>query len=280
MLEVYFESDKEVAAFRNQLNPYRKKIRVHQQANTRWGNKLCLEGDLAGIDLINVISSAMANVFIEEHLSDIIIRKITNNYYFSDPDEINRIYDFSMWILFDSDSDNQFLREQVDTTKLLQYIFFLHLKEHTSIHFSAILHFRLAHFLDFIQECVGKAIEEFKREEDHQTFIDMLRHYIEKKDPCVDLIHIEQGENFIFYNEKGEVISKDMLRFWMYQAPLYALGLHENEFNLSPLIAMSPARIKVYGDNPADPKIMTITNIFQERVEFERKGVSILSRLD
>lgn len=66
----------------------------------------------------------MANVFIEEHLSDIIIRKITNNYYFSDPDEINRIYDFSMWILFDSDSDNQFLREQVDTTKLLQYIFF------------------------------------------------------------------------------------------------------------------------------------------------------------
>lgn len=277
---MYFESDKEVAAFRNQLNPYRKQIRVHQQANARWGNKLILEGDLERIELINVISSVMANVFIEGHLSDIIIRKITNDYYFSDPDEINRIYDFSMWILFETDSDNQYLREHVDTAKLLQHIFFLYLKEHASIHYSAILHFRLGHFLDFIQECVGKAIEEFKREEDHQAFIDMLRHYIENKKPHVDLVHIEQGEDFIFYNEKGEMISKDMLRIWMYQAPLYALGLHENEFNLSPLIAMSPARIKVYGDDPADPKTMTVINIFQERVEFESKGVSILSNLD
>lgn len=277
MLELYFESDKEVTVFRNQLTPYRKQIRVHQQTNA-WGSRLRLEGDLAEREFIHVISSVMADVFIEEHLSDIIIGKITDNYYFSDPDEINRIYDFSMWILFETDSDNQYLREHMNTTKLLQDIFFRHLKEHKSIHFSAILHFRLASFLEFLHECVGKAIEEFKREEDHQAFIDMLRHYIEKKDPCVDVIHIEQGENFIFYNEKGEMISKDMLRMWMFQAPLYALGLHENEFNLSPLIAMSPAKIKVYGNNPDDPKIMTITNIFQERVEFETKGTSILSR--
>jgi len=277
LLELYFESNKEVTAFRNQLTPYRKQIRVHQQTNA-WSSRLRLEGDLAEKEFIHVISSVMAEVFIEEHLSDIIIGKITDNYYFSDPDEINRIYDFSMWILFETDSDNQYLREHVNTTKLLQDIFFRHLKEHKSIHFSAILHFRLASFLEFVHECVGKAIEEFKREEDHQAFIDMLRHYIEKKDPCVDLIYIEQGENFIFYNDKGEVISKDKLRMWMFQAPLYALGLHENEFNLSPLIAMSPAKIKVYGDDPDDPKIMTITNIFQERVEFETEGTSILSR--
>lgn len=277
MLELYFESNKEVTAFRNQLTPYRKQIRVHQQTNA-WSSRLRLEGDLAEKEFIHVISSVMAEVFIEEHLSDIIIGKITDNYYFSDPDEINRIYDFSMWILFETDSDNQYLREHVNTTKLLQDIFFRHLKEHKSIHFSAILHFRLASFLEFVHECVGKAIEEFKREEDHQAFIDMLRHYIEKKDPCVDLIYIEQGENFIFYNDKGEVISKDKLRMWMFQAPLYALGLHENEFNLSPLIAMSPAKIKVYGNDPDDPKIMTITNIFQERVEFETEGTSILSR--
>ncbi|WP_227994825.1 putative sporulation protein YtxC [Oceanobacillus sp. CFH 90083] len=277
---MYFESDKEVSVFRNQLSPYRKQIRVHQQANAMWGNRLRLEGDAAELELIDIISSVMADVFIEVHLSDIIIRGITDKYYFSDPDEINRIYDFTMWILFETDSDNQYLRDHVDTRKLLQHIFFLHVKEHRSIHFSAILHFRLSHFLDFVHECIGKAIEEFKREEDHQTFMDMLRHYIENKEHCVDLVHIEQGENFTFYNEKGEVISKDMLRFWMYQAPLYALGLHENEFNLSPLIAMSPARIKVYGNDLADPKTMTIINIFQERVQFERKGISILSNLD
>ncbi len=278
MLEVYFESDKEVTAFRNQLNPYRKQIRVHQQTDAKWGSRLRLEGDIARAELIHLISTVMANVFIEEHLSDVIIHKITDGFYFSDPDEINRIYDFTMWILFETDADNQYLREHVDTANLLQHIFFLQLKEHTSVHFNGIIHFRLAQFLDFVRECVGRAIEEFKREEDHQAFIDMLRHYIEKKDPCVDLVHIEQDENFIFYNEKGEVISKDMLRMWMFQAPLYALGLHENEFNLSPLIAMSPAKIKVYGNDPADPKILTITNIFQERVEFKMKGTSILSR--
>ncbi|WP_244856660.1 putative sporulation protein YtxC [Oceanobacillus sp. J11TS1] len=275
---MYFESDKEVAAFHNQINPYREQIRVHQQGTAMWGNKIMLDGDLTRIELIDVISSVMASVFLEEHLSDIIIRTITDNYYFTDPEEINRIYDFSMWILFETDSDNQHLRQHVNTKKLLEQVFFLHLREHTSIHFSAILHFRLASFVEFVNECVGKAIEEFKREEDHQAFIDMLRNYIEKKDPCIDLVHIEQGDNFIFYNEKGEVISKDRLRMWMYQAPLYALGLHENEFNLSPLIAMLPARIKIYGDDPDDPKTMTVTNIFQERVEFEMKRNFIPSR--
>lgn len=278
MLEIYFKSDKEVKAFRNQITPYRKQIRVYQQANDDWGDKLKLEGDITGIELINVVSSVMAGVFIEEHLSDTIIRTITDNYFFTDPDEINRIYDFSMWILFETDPDSQYLRDNADTKKLLQHVFYLQLKEHASIHFSAILRFRLAHFLTFVHECVGKAIEEFKREEDHQAFLDTLRHYIEKQEPVVDLVHVEQGENFTFYNEKGEVISKDMLRFWMYQAPLYALGLHENEFNLSPLIAMLPAKIKIYGDDPADPKTMTLTNIFQEKVEFETKRTSILSR--
>ncbi|WP_080874168.1 sporulation protein YtxC [Oceanobacillus timonensis] len=276
-MEVYFETDKEAQAFCNQLIPYRKQISVHQQTNA-WGSRLQLESNGTKAELIHVISSVMSNVLIEEHLSDIIIREITEEYYFSDPEEINRIYDFSMGILFETDEDNQTLREHVDTAKLLQHIFLQQLKEHTSIHFRAILRFRLASFLTFIHECVGKAIEEFKREEDHQAFMDTLRHYIEKKEPCVDLVHIEQGENFTFYNEKGEVISKDMLRMWMFQAPLYVLGLHDNEFNLSPLIAMAPAKIKVYGNNPADPKTMTIINIFQERVLFEAKGASILSR--
>ncbi|MFD1067430.1 sporulation protein YtxC [Oceanobacillus locisalsi] len=276
-MEVYFETDKEAQAFGNQLIPYRNQISVHQQTNT-WSSRLILEGHISKVELIHIISSVMTNVLIEEHLSDMIIRKITDCYYFSDPDEINRIYDFSMDILFEKDEDNQSLREHVDTIQLLQHLFFQQLKEHTSIHFSAILRFRLESFLQFVHACVGKAIEEFKREEDHQAFMDALRHYIEKKEPCVDLVHIEQGENFTFYNDKGETISKDMLRMWMFQAPLYALGLHDNEFNLSPLIAMAPAKIKVYGNNPADPKTMTIINIFHERVVFERKGNSILSR--
>jgi len=59
------------------------------------------------------------------------------------------------------------------------------------------------------------------------------------------------------------------LRTVMQNAPLYIVGLDEDEWNLAPLIAMAPKRIKIYGDLPSEPKTLTVINVFQERVDFE-----------
>lgn len=270
MVEVYFESKKEAAIFCDEVNQYHQQIRIHQQKSDMWGMHLKVEGSIRRKVLLQLISNAMVKVLLEEHLSDMLIRTITEKYYFTEAEEINRIYDFSMWILFESDRDSKKLREHVEVNKLLQPLFLDYLEQHTIIHFSSIRHFRLAPFWEFVKQCIEKAIEEFKREEDHQAFVDMLRSYIENKTADVDIVYVEQGDCFTFYNKNKEKISKDELTLWMKKAPLYALGLHENEFDLSPLIAMAPAKIKIYGSNPAEPKTITVRSIFQERVEFEK----------
>ena len=59
------------------------------------------------------------------------------------------------------------------------------------------------------------------------------------------------------------------LRHLMYQEPLYLVGLDANEMNLSPLIAIAPQKIYIYGDHPSEPKTLTVINVFQEKVYFK-----------
>lgn len=59
------------------------------------------------------------------------------------------------------------------------------------------------------------------------------------------------------------------LQTLMQKEPLYLFGLDETEMNLSPLIAMAPEKVKIYGDDPAEPKTLTVINVFQEKAEFQ-----------
>ena len=116
---------------------------------------------------------------------------------------------------------------------------------------------------------VGLAIDEYKREEDHQEFVNMLREYIAKKEPIYNVVHIVQGNTFSFFKADGKRFTRMELRMLMQKEPLYIVGLDEDELNLAPLVALAPKKIKIYGDDPSEPKTLTVINVFQERVDFE-----------
>ncbi|WP_337018057.1 sporulation protein YtxC, partial [Oceanobacillus massiliensis] len=88
-------------------------------------------------------------------------------------------------------------------------------------------------------------------------------------EPGLPVIHILQGNTFTFYKQNGKRLSNIELRVMMKKEPLYIVGLHDNEFNLAPLIAMAPEKLKIYGDDPSEPKTLTVINVFQEKVDFE-----------
>ncbi|WP_375540675.1 sporulation protein YtxC [Virgibacillus saliphilus] len=74
---------------------------------------------------------------------------------------------------------------------------------------------------------------------------------------------------FTFYKHNGKQISTMELRSLMKSEPLYIVGLDEDELNLAPLVAMAPKKIKMYGDDPSEPKTLTVINVFQEKVDFK-----------
>ncbi|SFB24591.1 putative sporulation protein YtxC [Lentibacillus halodurans] len=269
MLEVYFESDKEAICFCEHLFQFNKQVELHWKTTKEWGNHLQLDYEVSDSDFMESIAKAMSGVFVTYRLTDMINSIIRRNYYYKNSDEIERIMDLSHWIFTGDDDDIQLVRNYKDPSQLLYSLFLTNIKHSEAIHFDSIVHFQLKIFKDQIIHYVGLAIDEFKREEDHQAFIDMLRGYITKRKPVYDTIHILQGNSFSFFTPDGKRFSRMELRMLMQKEPLYIVGLDADELNLSPLIAMAPEKIKIYGDDPSEPKTLTVINIFQERAEFE-----------
>lgn len=269
LLEVYFESDKEAISFCENLFQLNKEIELHWRTTKVWGNYLQLESRAAGTDFMETIARAMVGVFVTHRLTSMLNSIIRRNYYYSNADEIERILDLSYWICTGDDKDSQMVRNHKDPSKLLYSLLLSNIKQSGTIHFDSLISFQLKVFKDQLNHYVGLAIDEFKREEDHQAFIDSLRKYISKRKPVFNTIYILQGDSFSFYRPDGKRFSRMELQVLMQKEPLYIVGLDAEELNLSPLIAMAPEKIRIYGDDPADPKTLTVINIFQERATFE-----------
>lgn len=269
MLEVYFESDKEVITFCGHLFRYNKQIELHWKTHKDWGNHLQFKHEPFSNESIEAIAKSMVDVFVSHRLSGMMKHIIKRAYYFKNAEEIERILELSHWIFTGEDEDCLSVRNYKDPSQLLQSLFIANIKNTTTVHYDSIVNFRLKVFKDQLIHYVGLAIEEFKREEDHQAFINMLREYIEKKETNYSEIHIVQGNMFSFFKPNGKQLSTMELRRIMHKEPLYIVGLDIEELNLAPLIAMAPAKIKIYGNDPSEPKTLTVINVFQEKVIFE-----------
>lgn len=270
-MEVFFESNKEAISFCERLFREHQQIELNWKTDEKWGNHLKFPDELPlpKNELLDVIAGTMVDVFMTHRLGTMIKRIIKDYYYYTEQEEIERIHDLTDWIVTGEDEDSKRLRNNKNQHVFLKSLFIANLKESFEFHFDSIMNFRLKSFKDQLISYVGLAIDEFKREEDHQAFIDTLRAYVIKKDPDIPVIHILQGSTFTFFKQNGKRLTNIDLRILMKNEPLYIVGLHDNEFNLAPLIAMAPEKLKIYGDDPSEPKTLTVINVFQEKVDFE-----------
>jgi len=269
MQEVFFESDREVISFCEHLFSCNKQMDLHWKTDKEWGNRVAIGETITKNERMDMIARAMVHVFIRHRLGYWIKGILKDYYYYRNTEEIESIHDIARWIFLGDDEDSIQIRNQKgDPSGLLHSLFIANMKDGSSVHFDSLVKFRLKVFKDYLIHYVGLAIDEFKQEEHHQEFIQMLREYIRKKKPGFSTVHILQGGSFHFFKDSGKQLTKNELKKIMEKEPLYILGLDENEWNLSPLIALAPKHIKIYGDDPSEPKTMTIINIFQEKVEF------------
>lgn len=269
MKEIFFESHEEVITFCERLFYETKRIELYWKTHENWGNQLIFKNSTDTANCADAIAIAMAEVFIEHRLNTIIEEVVKNNYHYTDAEEISRIHDLCHWIVTGTDQDSDTVRGDKKPISLLHILFKTNIETAESIHFDSIIKFRLNAFKEQLIYLVGLAIDEYKREEEHQTFIDMLRGYIARKNPVHHTIYVLQGNSFSFFKQNGQRFNQMELRNLMKQQPLYTVGLDENEWNLAPLIALAPKHIKIYGDNPSEPKTLTVINVFQEKVTFK-----------
>lgn len=266
--EIYFGSNKEVISFCDYLFANTKKVDLHWQTDEKWGNRLQINYELTDDTQADAVAKSLADVYVKHRLAKTTAGLVETVYYYTNRDEIDQIVELTQWLFNGEDNDSRQVCQDLNMKAFLQELFRTNITGKQTIHYDSIVQFRMQDFKGTLIELIGLAIDEFKREEEHQAFINMLREYITKKESNYRIVHVLQGKTFTFFKSNGEKFTNLELKQLMQSDPLYIVGLDAHEANLAPLVAMAPRKIYIYGDYPSEPKTLTIINIFQERVEF------------
>lgn len=268
MLEVYFEDTNEANLFYQftvKEEHSWKAIRSRTKENIVQITNLSEVNE----EVKNQIAFLLSKVFIRSRELWIIRDILKKKYYFSDMEEIKRISEIAVSIL---DKDEPFYEDRIHQHELrdtLTMIFKMHLS--SFIRYDSIIHFRLHHYLEQLTDLLGHAIDEFKREEEYQAFIQSIREFLSRKLPEEEIVYVLQGPRFHIYRANGEVYSFEDLQQLKDRFPLFILDLPENEWDITPLIMLAPAHIYFYGDEEHEPRTHTIMNIFQDNLTFYPK---------
>lgn len=240
-------------------------IYIQWKRDKEWGNELLLEErELTEREII----SSLVDVFIYFRLNRMIKKIAHDNYYYTDADEIERICQLTNWVISEKYYETFLFEHNRSLKEYITELLMANIDLSHPIHFDSLVTFNLKPLIKSLQRAVGYGIDEMKREEDYQSFIQSTREYITRRKTKLNELYIVQGECFSFYKANGKQYSSLELRTFMHQEPLYLLGLDENEMNLSPVISLLPKSIYIYGDHPSEPKTLTLINLFQERVQF------------
>ncbi|MFB1050867.1 sporulation protein YtxC [Paraliobacillus sp. JSM ZJ581] len=198
---------------------------------------------------------------------DSLTDMIKTYYYFEEEQEVHAILE----IIFERVLTRESTKHTVDlqAKEQLLNIILLEMDQTTPLDYQVCLsnYDDLFHTL-MINE-IGYAIDEWKQEERYQDFIQSIRNYMENQMVKSNVLHIVQGKQFTFYREDGYKYSIEELRKVIIEEPLYIVGLDENELNLTPIVALSPCYIYIYGRDPSEAKTTAVQNIFHERVTYK-----------
>lgn len=196
---------------------------------------------------------------------------IRDDYFFTNETEIERIVEWTNWLLQEQSLVDEYFEERTLFNyllrTLLKHLGHLHTIKLT-IDFDTFVLFQFKTFHKQLVHIVGYAIDEMKREEEYQHFVQTARMYVRKQSTKTPCIHIIQDDPFQFYNQFGQKFSHGTLVTQMKQMPLYLFGLDETEWNIAPAMSLLPERLNIYGTEEHEGRTVTLLNIFEERAKF------------
>ena len=251
--------------FCEMLYRLQEKINIQWKKDKYWGNELRIHERKVSLE---IVIDCFVKVFLYYRLNQMTKKIAQEKYFYRDKEEIERICVLTNWILHEKHFQSKLFPKHHCLKNYVYALIQQNVDETFPIHFDSLVTFCMQPFSTCLQEAVGYGIDEMKREEEHQNFVQSIREFIKRKTTKTKDLHIMQGETFSFYRPNGEKYSPFELRNLMSSEPLYIVGLDKNEMNLSPVITLLPKNIYIYGDHPSEAKTLTLINIFQERVTF------------
>jgi putative sporulation protein YtxC len=87
-----------------------------------------------------------------------------------------------------------------------------------------------------------------------------------KREPKMSTLHVLFDEEITFYNENLEEIKRAELTKMIDRKLLVNHPVYVDSVSIAPLLSIAPTSIFLYTNDPDEPLVRTIKNIFEERV--------------
>ncbi|WP_449538393.1 putative sporulation protein YtxC [Ferdinandcohnia sp. Marseille-Q9671] len=213
-----------------------------------------------------VVIPVMTEVIIKNKEDQWILEYIEEIFYFTDYEEKKQILEITKGLLDGNNPDIPAVQGVAPREQLIAEALNDFLQVPISFSFESFLKFRLRAYNDALLQIIESAIDEYKLEQEYQTFIQGLREFREKREPKLDELHILHDEQFYFYNQDFTEIKRDELFKFIDRKLILHQPMYIDSAVLAPLVSIAPKSISIYTDQIDNGMVQTIHNIFLEHV--------------
>ena len=140
-----------------------------------------------------------------------------------------------------------------------------YLKSSKSMILNGFLRFRIYDYINFLNDLVDSAVNEFVINKEYSEFIELLKLYIDSKPPRSELIHL------IYINEESILLDKNRniisLSHNNLDIPyLSDISFSSNDYALNSLLSLLPKKLIIHTSDIEDDFVNTLKLIFNSNV--------------
>ncbi|WP_052343494.1 sporulation protein YtxC [Bacillus massiliigorillae] len=270
MLQIHFETEQQALRIKQIILQQNNSVKLISNIHYEHSDTISLameEQELTA--MLHMMRRAFVTYIQKDVLSQWLQQIVQEKFFFTDQEESIQIVELAVSIM---QEDKEKCRTFWDHIDQKMYHGLLSIFERkVSFSFPSFLFFRLRGMLDYLITYVETAIDEYKMEQDYQSFVHTLRSYMLSVPPKIEKLHLLHHHYFQFYNDCFKKIEREELTGFIDRRLFSDYPMYIDSNVLAPLISIAPKHLYIYSDEEDIPLVLTITRIFEERV-------SILSR--
>ncbi len=194
---------------------------------------------------------------------------LEEQFFYEDRDEQQQILEIIYSVLEGQREDLAVLvkenKEEPKIREAVEEVF----RDQVSLSFDSFIKFRLRPYIKLLEGYVEISIDEYKMEQEYQMFVQTLRDFLANREPKMETLHLLFDEEITFYNEQFEEIRRGELTKMIDRKLLFNHPVYVDSASIAPLLSIAPTSIFLYTNNPEEPLVRTIKNIFEERVSIQ-----------
>ena len=192
---------------------------------------------------------------------------LAESYYYNDSEEQDQILDIIYSVIEGNRKELAPFMEGVEEQRMIKSSINEIFNEKVSFSFDSFVMFRLKAYTEQLSKWVEIAIDEYKMEQEYQVFLHTLRDFLEDRKPQISHLYLVIDENMVFYNQQFKEMKRSELFRAIDRKLLVNHPVYVDSGTIAPLLSIAPETIYLYTDDPHQPLVRTIINLFEERVK-------------